>query len=267
MAQQIGSIPEFTQDGVPPEVIPVLEEEVKETSTPETDVEEKDTPELPAEKPGQMAEDTSNTPVVDQSLVEANRGLQEERVKLLKEISELRGQRREIKQDQLKRVEQQIDELKDVNPNDVSLIERVIRSKGYMTKEESNRMFYETVKQEELNKFLDKFPEYKPENDPNDLNWNALQRELGYYRSPENPHQIADLLERSHKVIARVTASAPVSTATRQRQVQLASAGSGGSQRASQSVNQTLDPERKAMLKSGGFSDEDIASMEKRLSA
>lgn len=264
MAQIIGSIPEFSEDGVPPQESPVVEEEVKEIAP--AAIEEKDTPELPAEKPGQPAVDISETPVVEsQDVIEANRGLQEERVKLLKEISELRGQRREIKQDQLKRVEQQIDELKDVNPNDVNLIERVIRSKGYMTKEESNRMFYETVKQEELNKFLEKYPEYRPENDPNDLNWNALQRELGYYRSPENPHQIADLLERSHKVIARVP-SAPVNTATKQRQVQLASAGSGGSQRVSQSVGKTLDPERKAMLKSGGFSDEDIASMEKRLS-
>lgn len=266
MAQNtVGSIPEFTSDegaAVP--------EEVKQPVVEETAEEVKETPEPPAEKPDDtpIVEDTRElNPVGNvQELQKAVQGLQEERVQLRKEISELRGQRREIKQDQLARVEQQIDQLKDVNPDDVSVIEKVLRAKGYMTKEESSQMFYEAVKQEELNKFLDKFPEYKPENDPNDTNWAALQRELGFYRTPANPHQVYDLLERSHRAIVKVPSGQSVPIQAKQRQVQLAGAGSGGTQRPSPSGT-PIDPDKKAMLRQGGFSEEEITNMEKRLNS
>lgn len=264
MAQNIvGQIPEFTGDAPSEEKVI---EEVKEPVV-EPAAEEKDTPELPAEKPdGEPIADTKEPIVVVQETEEhkALTGLQEERVKLLKEIADLRGQRREIKQDQLIKVEQQIDELKDLNPDDVTLIERVLRSKGYVTKEESNKMFYKAVETEELNRFLDKYPEYKPENDPNDINWSTLQKELGYYRMPTNPKQITEILERAHRAVVKVP-SGP-SIPAQKRQIQIASSGAGGAQRPS-SNGITLDSDKKSMLKQGGFSDEDIKAMEGRLNS
>ena len=150
----VGQIPEFTGDAPPEEKVI---EEVKEPVV-EPAVEVKETPEPPAEKPGeeQVPPVDTKEPIVVQETEDqkAMRGLQEERVKLLKEISELKGQRREIKQDKLIEVNKAIDELKDLNPDDVTLIERVLRSKGYVTKEESSQMFYKAVETEELNKFL-----------------------------------------------------------------------------------------------------------------
>lgn len=263
MAQNIvGQIPEFTGDAPPEEKVI---EEVKEPVV-EPAEEVKETPELPAEKPNVVETPIVDTkePIVVQETEEhkALTGLQEERVKLLKEIADLRGQRREIKQDQLIKVEQQIDELKDLNPDDITLIERVLRSKGYVTKEESNKMFYKAVEKEELDKFLDKYPEYKPENDPSDLNWSTLQKELGYYRQPANPKLWTEILERAHKAVVKVP-SGP-SLPVQKRQIQIASSGAGGTQRPSSSGN-TLDSDKKSMLKAGGFSDEDIKSMESRL--
>ena len=282
MAQNIvGQIPEFTPDESFPEKKEErgenTTEEVKQPVADKAAVEEKETPEPPAEKPAAQLETGPDTkkeeplqPVVPgiSDLEKAVNGLQEERTKLLKEISELKGQRREIKQDQLDKVEKQIDDLKDLHPDDVSVIERVLRSKGYVTKEESQHMFYEAVKQEELEKFLAKYPEYKPENDPNDTNWTTLQREIGLYAVPRDPRMWTGILERAHRGVVKVptisdrTSSNP---AIQKRQIEVAGVGGGGAQRSSSSVT-TLSPDKRAMLERGGWSEEEIKKIETRLS-
>lgn len=284
MAQEsnvINAIPEFTTDesssGTPGQV------ETKQPTADEVVVPETETPAItPAEKPtdGQTPTDSevTHTPVVESNqdappIVPAAakptdiQGMETYRASLLKDIAELRGQKRELAKQELARVNQTIDELKDLNPNDIAVIDRVIRAKGYMTKAETDQMFYKAVENEELNRFLEKYPEYKPENDPNDLNWSTLQKELGYYKMPSNPRQIIDILERAHKGIARVpsgpTAAAPARQAV-QRRIAVASTGSGGSQRPPQNDGVAFDPETRVMLKNGGFSDLEINAMEKR---
>lgn len=270
MAQQIiGQIPEFTVDSSasPREG---KQEEVKEPVAEEGTEEEKGTQEPPAEKPSEeKKEEIQVAPTVDtqvqvdtQETNKALRGLQEERVKLLKEISELKGQRREIKQEQIDKVEKQIDDLKDLHPDDIATIDRVLRAKGYLTKEESQTMFYEAVKQEEITKFLEKYPEYKPENDSNDLNWNSLQREMAYYRMPLNPHDLFQVLERAHRMVPR-TRSDLGDIETKKHAISVASTGSGGSQKSS--ISKKLDSRYVDELRRGGFSEDDIKSMEARL--
>lgn len=261
MAQQIvGKIPDFTEEIPAPEPV---QEEVKETEEVIPDVIETETPAPPAEKPlDEIQVGTEPSHVVETPEAKAIAGLQQERVNLLKEISELRGQKREIKQDQLAAVNKQIDELKDLHPDDVNVIDRVLRAKGYMTAEEAKGMFYENVRQTELNKFLERYPEYKPENDPGDANWSALQRELGYYAKPSDPYKITEILERAHRMVVKVP-SGP-SLPAQQRRLEVASHGSGGAQRPSPS-GKTLDPDKRAMFRQGGWSEEEIANMEKRL--
>ena len=266
MPNIVGQIPQFTPDyGTAPTPTPEVKQDdvitpPSETGTPpELLPEEK--PAVTEEKPN--GDGTGQEPVSGQTDLElANQALQEERVKLLKDISELRGQRRELKQQDLVKVNQQIDELSDVHPNDVTLIERILRSKGYVTKEESSKMFYEAVKQEELGKFLDKYPEYKPENDTNDTNWSLLQRELGFYKMPDDPHLISQVLERAHRGIVKAPTSGRQPSAT-QRQVQVASVGAGGVQRSPS--KKSLDAEKRVMLKQGGWSEEEIREIESSL--
>ena len=250
MANQMNMVPEFTTDdqGVSEE-----REEVKETATEEAAEEETETPGEPPAQEEPLAESEE-----DAKETKAVQGLQEERVKLLKEISELRGQRREIKEQQLLRVEEKIDELKDIHPEDVTLIEKVLRAKGMVTKDEANHMFYEAVQDEELKKFLEKYPEYKPENDRNDLNWSTLQREFGLYKRPDNPHQIGELLERAHRAVVRVPSDRGVPA--KKRQVEVASVGSGGARRSS-SHSETLNPRYREELLRGGWSEEEVDNM------
>ena len=249
----VGKMPEFTQEGSPEES---GTEEVKEApieEEPKVGEEEKETPsELPAEeKPSVDAEELLNNV----------KGLQEEREKLLEEIKELRGDRREIKQEALSQVETQLEELKDVNPEDVAIIEKILRSKGYLTKAESQRMYYNAVKQQEVNSFLSKFPEYKPENDSNDINWNALQRELKFYRLPENPHDLSSVLLKAHNSISRATSDRSIQA--KKRQVEVAGTGAGGTQRSSSRA--TLPSRYREIYERGGWSEEEISKIEKNL--
>ena len=268
MANVLNMVPEFTEDDSQPVSHSVKGTEetvqpVKATDEKPVAVEEKETPpEPPAEK--QPVDSELNKPglSVDVSNLENQlRGLQEERVKLIKEVQELRGQKREIKREELIQIEKKVDELKDIHPDDVALIDKVLRQKGYMTQEEVKRMHYESVKQDQLNEFLAKYPEYKPENDPNDLNWTTLQRELGFYRLPDDPKRIGEVLERAHQGIKRVAGDRTLEV--KKQQVKTAGVGAGGTQRSSS--RKTFDPEKRFMLQRGGFSDEDIARMESRL--
>lgn len=265
MDNTIGTIPEFTSDEtVQPAAKPAeapIPEEVKQDEEGDQIIvpaKEKDTPAPPAEKPDEQV--VVESPAPQDETAKAIEGLQKQRVELLKEISELRGTKREIKQDQLDVVQAQIDELKDLNPADVAMIEKVLRGKGYVPKQEVQKMFYDAVKTEKTNEFLEKYPEYKPENDPGDVNWTMLQREIAYYKPPADPHQIIDILERAHRSIVKVPSG--VSQAPQKRQVQIASVGGGGTQRPS-SPSVKLDPEKRSMLK--GFTPEEIQEMESKL--
>ena len=257
----VGKIPDFTSDSE----VKGNEEEVKQPVTEEEAGKEKETPtEPPADKkPVQKDDDIGNIDEKEYSEKEkAVKALEEQRQLLLREIIDLRGQRREIKEKEIQKVETKIDELKDLHPDDVNLIEKVLRAKGYVTKEESHKMFYDSVKQEETAKFLEKYPEYKPENDPNDLHWNVLQKELkDYFRLPDDPHLIGKVLEKAYKGIVRV--SSERGTETKKRQIETASVGGGGVQRSS-SIK-TLEPRRRQILEAGGWSEEEIKKIEQSL--
>lgn len=260
MPNVVGSIPEFTSD----ETVDTGTEEVKETSPEEGDEKEKDIPtELPADTTPVVPKDNADTNVLQTQL----QGLEAEKQKLLKELVDLRGQRREIKQQEIQKVDstiaEKLEDLKDVNPEDVTVVERILRSKGYVTKEESNKMLYDAVKTEEINKFLEQYPEYKPENDPNDINWNAVLREMGWYRLPENPRLIGQILERVHKTVTGVKNTGDRGLPEQKQKVQLAGVGSGGAQRSSS--RKSLDPDKRSMLLQGGWSEEEIKKMEENL--
>ena len=259
MAQNIvGKLPDFTDDTSGKEQEAEVKPEEQATDSPE-----KETPEPPEEKPGSVATDDTPEPEEPQKAIQK---LQEERAKLLKEIKELRGTKREIKQEKLAEVEQHLDDLKDLHPDDVQLIDRVLRSKGYMTKDEAGKMFYQAVQQEELDKFLNKFPEYKPENDPDNIHWGAFQsqikkeQEFGY-ALPKNPHLIGAFLERVHGEVnkgIRRDSSAPTA-----RRLAVAGVGSGGTQQSSSPKR--LDADKRQLLLRGGWSEEEILKIEQKL--
>ena len=264
----VGAIPEFTTD----DAGSGQQEEVKKPDTSEETpgAEGKESPsELPAEdKPAdEVSDDTevkemSLDETVDKAVERATVGLRGEIVTLREKLADAKteGQRRNIEK-KIDVVKDDIDELKDLHPDDVNVVDRILRSKGYITKKESQSMFYDSVKRETLDSFLEKYPEYKPENDPSDSKWASLQAEVGLYKMPADPHSIAKLLEKAHRAVSK-TSSDP-SIPLKKQQVQTAGVGSRGVSRSSSTGR--LSDTQKEVYRQGGWSEEDIKSIEKNL--
>jgi hypothetical protein len=253
----VGAVPEFTSDEGPA----VTGEE----TAPEEAADEADGAGEGEGTPGDPPAPEEPAPApAGEDIAREIRGLQQQKDELLKEIVGLRGERRELKQQEIQKVEDKIDQLEGVHPDDVQLVEKVLRSKGYMTKSEFEAKTYEQVKAQVTDAFLERYPEYKPENDPNDTNWNALQRELSLYRQPSDPKQIGDILERAHRAIARPSDARGVEV--KKRQVATASAGSqpSASPKPSSPAKTSLTEAQVQAYRAGGWSEEEIAAMQGR---
>lgn len=268
MTNQVGTIPEFTSDAPEgAEAEGTGEEQVKQAEAEEAPETETETPTEPAaeEQPGGDPDDsgTFTKAEVENMLVKATEGLRNEIVDLRKKVNSSTGTDRQIAKQELVVAQQQLEDLSDVHPDDIAIVEKIVKKLGYVRQEDISRTSYESVKHEQLNAFLEKYPEYKPENDPGDANWSKLQQELqsGFYTLPKDPKLIGKLLEKVHRDIAKaaVDAGEPV----KKRQVQIASQGAGGTQRSSSS--KSLDPQTRAMFERGGWSKEEIDKMEKKL--
>ena len=184
----------------------------------------------------------------------------------MEDIQNLRQERRNLKTSegvvQQPITPQQVDELKDLHVEDVAVIDRVLKAKGYLSKEEFNKQLYNDVKQEELSKFLDKYPEYKPENDANDTKWNSFQSELKFYRMPESPRDLAKIFERVHKSILVPFSERTTAMDAQRRQIQNASLGSGGKGGSQRSPSLgSFNSDKVYALRSGGFTDEEIVNI------
>lgn len=275
MSNVVGAIPDFTTDDAGSET----KEEVTKADTSEATpgAEGKEIPsELPAEnKPDdnveesppvvedtEVAENGSLEATVNKAVERATVGLRGEIVTLREKLADARTdiQKRTIEK-QIDTVNESIDELTDLNPEDISVVDRILRSKGYITKQESESMFYDSVKRETIDKFLDNHPEYKPENDPSDSKWTALQAEVGLYKMPSDPHSIGKLLDKAHRAISK-TSSDP-NIPIKKQQVQTAGVGSRGVSRSSSTGR--LSDFKRQQLEQGGWSAEDIQSIEKNL--
>ena len=271
---KIGQIPDFTPDeGVAGE----SQEEVKQgLGNGEPESVERETPtEPPAEseeseqKPAEEVSSDDNTrdvpeEVLNKAVAKATEGLRNEVVKLKRELASARGTDRTAIQGKIEKVQDKIEELKDIAPEDINLIDRILRAKGYITKEDSSKMYYDTVKKEEVNRFLDKFPEYKPENDPDDVNWSALQNQVSsWYRMPDDPRQVGELLLKAHRDIAKAPSDRGAIEIKKQ-QVKIASSGSASTQRSSP---KPANPRLSSLLRTHmhGWSDEEIRQMEQKL--
>lgn len=275
----VGSIPEFTNeeshvpsDEIEKESSVASESDANEQNpqSPEEEVQqEKETPseppteETPAEE--QIDAPSANTADLQDQLRQELNALRDERRELIHEIKDLRGQRREAKQAEIDTVQTKIDTLEDVNQDDVNLIDRVIRAKGYTTREESQKMLYEDRKRDSINKFFTEFPEYSEENDPDRRKFGPLLRELReYYKEPEDPRKWYNVLRKVHSDLYGSKSSGDRNTTVQKRQIEIAGVGSSGAQRSS-SV-ESFSPEKRVILQQGGWSDEEIKRMEERAS-
>jgi len=243
---------------------PVEGEETPAESSPaeETETEEIDAPleEAPA---AEETQEEAPDPVLT--------AREAQKAQLLKEIEDLRAERRKERgADPLivpAKPKEEVVDLADVNENDVKLIEKVLKAKGYVRKDEfdgiASAASRKQTMESEKDAWLAKHPEYLPANDPEDKNWNALNATLSaYFKAPDNPKEISRVLDAAHALNNPNTPTMPVkskaSVDAAKDKISSSSKGTSGG------ASKTTPGSKSKMDLSGlqGFSDEELAEMQ-----
>jgi len=229
------------------------EETSEDTSTSEnTDDEESDEEE--------SDDESEEEEVVEDDVTEKEvEGLANTKKVLSDEIVELRKERRNLRQEE-KTDEVFIDkkeDLSDIADSDVELIEKVLKSKGYVKKEDQ----YKSTMDDYKNAWLEDHPEYLPENDIDDALWNKLKKGLDLYKSPKNPKDVIKLLNRVDKEInpkASIPVKGRAKTEAAKKKIETSSKGGGGKGKSTSTPKTKTTVDRSSL---SGFTEEELDEM------
>lgn len=242
-----------------PETEEEVTEDLSESSADEEEVETTtEEPEVSEEKPEVEAEVEEETKTVDLLPLES------EREKLLKQITELRAERRELRQKKEVFVDKTPEKnlLEDVSPQDVQLIEKVLKAKGYVRQSDVEGMTYTQRVEQYQNEWLAAHPEYLPENDPEDTNWNKLRSYVdNFFKAPSNPALIGKVLDMAHSALnpqVSIPTKTRAATEAKKEKLKSSSKGSTGGEAGKTSVN----PKNQLRVKHlKGFSEDELKEL------
>ena len=136
--------------------------------------------------------------------------------KKTQELAHLKRQTEAVRPapDSSQKEEQKKTDLSKFRKEDIEYFEQLASGLGYAKVEEiekrekkSRISQYESVKREEISKFLETHPEYKPANDSDNLRWDAITAEFEIYKVPEDPRNFGKLLEHAHRIVAGTSSS------------------------------------------------------------
>lgn len=249
-------------------VIPPVED------TPEGDVpaeEDTTTEETPASSPEETKEEETQpstlkekepVPVQGETPREKALRLEIQRVKTLlreKAISDMTGNNPAPKS------VDDLQQLRDIGYSDeeISNMEKAIdviaQKKGYVKAEQSYQATVNTI----VESFIDSHPEYKPENDPEDVRWTRFEGIIksGVYNlSGKTPKQLNDIFKKVHRDVVEELGEADVTIEVKRQAAQVQKiksvSHSGGTKSAPAKRASTIDPNVRGMFK--GFDDEDL---------
>ena len=203
--------------------------------------------------------------------------LHKEFTKRTMELAELKRQTHvQVEPKSTKEVKSKAD-LSKYKAEDVELFEGLASALGYVKEGDlaqreiaTKTQTYETVKRQQVNLFLEKHSEYRPENDPGDAKWSALLSEFQLYKFPEDPQRIGDLLERVHSTLVPATGNTAdvkkIAEILAKKQAAKTGQGSGGASGGSPSKPKT-NPRKEhlaTIAKKGGlvgFSEEELTEI------
>ncbi len=152
-------------------------------------------------------------------------------------------------------------------PEEIAALREVLptlaQEMGYVRQDELAGATYAEKSQEVLDGFLEKHPEYLPENDKDGLLWKAFTAEYGLYKQPSNPKDFAKIFNRIHTDVMGIKPAGPLPKVNAQQEKTKVASHAGASSKGSSSGNRAEKPSatglRTDMLK--GFSDEEKAEM------
>lgn len=88
--------------------------------------------------------------------------------------------------------------------DEVELFKQYAKAAGVPLKEDIEKINQATYKSQQdsaLEKFLEEHPEYKPENDTDDIRWGTIAQEIALYKAPVQPKDWYALLKKAHSAI------------------------------------------------------------------
>ena len=182
------------------------------------------------EEDEEVSDDSPEGDEIDKELEEGGEkvlgALREQYDKIKTDIIEARKERREAREetkeqplivpkDSTLSKEDIAKALPDVNPDDVATIQKVVEKLGYVKKDvlqsELSTTTWRGAIKANQNVWLDAHPEYKPDHDTDDKNWNALQGVLKDHSLslPSDPAKLNKLLDFAHSVVKPTPISLP----------------------------------------------------------
>jgi len=256
------------------------DEEDSEEDSEEDDSEDDDEDDTPpadaAEKKRVLDGLLATERELDGNLTDIDREIEEAR----KRIVEKRGQRRDkrgIKDIVHSTIppESNDDDLSDVDPDNIELIERVIKAKGFVKKEDLQKQTYEETHKSAQDAFFSAHPEYLPKNDPDDKLYNAILEELSLFATPKDAKLIPKLFTKAHEQVVKrfpnrfttkktIPQKNAIVARTRRASMGGGSSGGGNNPAPKNKNNGTgkLSAAQKQQMLHGGWTEEEINSID-----
>lgn len=163
------------------------------------------------------------------------------------------------------------DRLEDIDSTTLAILDRYTKAKGLVPKSELKEMSYESTHKTAESAFYEKHKEYLPENDSNDILYGALKRELALFAKPSDPALISKLFEKAHSEVKKqypqffkeTTLTDKVNASQRTSTASMGGGNTGGSSRQPKSEGKTLSAIQIQALRQGGWTEEEIAGLNK----
>lgn len=252
------------------EVEPTTEEELVE---PETETPEEDAP--PEEKPAEEQEEAApaeepelkteadelktvdgETPRERALRLEVDRLRRLTRQKRTQEMFDSPAPRRDAGKPDKDQVLSKYDKTELENLKEV--LEVYAEDMGFVRKDQLEQTTLQSQGQAYLDAFLEKHPEYLPENDKDNTLWARFQEEFKLYAKPQEPKDFQKVFDRIHREIFGVQPTSELKKVSAQQQKlkaasHVAKAAPAGKAKADAP---TLDPALRSKLK--GFTDAEI---------
>lgn len=251
--------PNFDQEGTPDESS-TEQKPGEETSETKEDL-VKNEPE--EENSGDKQSEDEQQPVEKQEVIIKDVEGETPREKALRlEITKLRGQIRE--KNSITPPSKDVDNnlvSKGYHPEEIKKVKELLNDLGYVNKDEIQK----SEKQKVIDSFINKHPEYLPQNDKDDVLWNAVNNEFnsGFYNNrSDNPVVISKILEDIHAKLNSSKSNKTVNQAAisaQQAKIKSAGVGNSGVQPPTSTKSKTIDPNVRAFLKD--FTDEELADI------
>lgn len=200
-------------------------------------------------------------------------------------ISQKRSERREKREivstidSNFPDTEGEKDDLSDIDADTIKVLERFTRAKGLVPKSELNRLTYNNQHSNAEDAFYAAHPEYNVDNDPDNILYDALNREVKLFAPPSDAKLIPKLFEKAHSEVIKLypdkfKAKKQVVDSTKDdinKSVRLKTAGLGGKSSGGASSSDTSGSEGKRVwspiqidaLRRGGWSEEEIKRLTK----